>query len=243
MVHEMEEGPARSRRRLSWDDLSDDPLEVISRQSDIISLARFARCFQGVCGALGRDESLPFDLPCLLHAEDDNWPDNLNKDYTMAAVMGLDNLTVPAYMPYIMTSYWAGACGDWQLTINEGCMWELKNLYTGTAIPVPPLRRAGFAAYGPFRYIREQAECKLVKVLIASTPLKIGTTWWYHLITVFETLIVVLHMGPDSRWRVLKNHLLPPEKYVDAAYVRSHYYAVANRGDVYVWNTLLYGKI
>ena len=103
-------------------------------------------------------------MPCLLHAEEDNWPDNLDKDYTMATVMGLDKLTVPAYMRYIMTSYWAGACGEWQLTINEGCIWELKNLYIGEAIHAPPLRHAGFSTHGPFMYSREQVECSLVKV-------------------------------------------------------------------------------
>lgn len=240
----MEEGPARRRGCISWDDVSDDSVEVTSGRSDIISLARFARSFHGVSAALRRDEKLPFDLPCLLHAEGNNLPHHLDKDYTMAAVMGLDKQTIPAYMPYIMTSYWAGACGEWQLTIDDGCMWELKNLYTGTAIPVPSLRQSGFAAHGPFKYSREEAECTLMKVLIASPPRKIGTNWWYHLIAVFDAFIVVLHLGPDRKWRLLKNHQLAPATYVDVAYYRSQYYAVtANTGDVFVWNTAMYGKV
>ena len=120
---------------------------------------------------------------------------------------------------------------------------QLMNLYTGQTIQVKPVSTQGFYVCSAFRYERWPAQTSLVKVLIAGTPVKVSGHWWYHLIAVFDTFILVLNKERYEQWRILSNTGLAPERYVDALYHRGRYYAVtADSGNVLVWEPNVYGE-
>ena len=123
-------------RPSGWGDVPDDVIQVISSVSDIISLARAARCSVQLSAALGRDTRLPFGLPCLLHTDPSTWPDDWEHAGTTAALTGLDTPSVPAYVPSINPqNLWAGSNGDWIVTAySQLTRMQLMNLYTGQTI-------------------------------------------------------------------------------------------------------------
>ena len=69
---------------------------------------------------------------------------------------------------------------------------------------------------------------ELVKIQMPVAPYKIGDSWNYYLIAVFEKFIAIMRGGSDHDWRILRNDHLPPSRYVDAILDAERIFAVTS---------------
>ena len=235
-----------------WGTIPDDTVQVITNRSDPLSLSRFGRAVPGIRDAVDRVAAIPFDLPCLLHSNPSNWPNDRSQDErsTDASMMPLDSLPMPASVIMEQGWRWAGYRRNWVAIVSVvPTQWKLMNLVTGVSITVPSIEDAGFTPEaGPFSYLYEDmAFSRFVKIHIADEPYLTEAGLSYDLIAVFNTFIAIIQVdgGENDRWTVLSNDFLSPGLYRDAIWVtNAAIFAVSSDGGkVFVWDPYRYGTL
>lgn len=57
-------------------EIASGPLDDITANSDLLSIARLARGIPGMRNAIEADPRFPFGSPCLLHSDPMEWPED-----------------------------------------------------------------------------------------------------------------------------------------------------------------------
>ena len=236
----MEGGAAN--RVCPWSTIPDDAVEVISARTDALSLSRFGRAVPGIRDALrrlwhnpGPVNSIPYDLPCLLHSDPFTCPNDrtMYGNSTVGTMMPLDSPSMPASVVMEQGSRWAGYKRNWVAIVGESMVdWKLVNLVTGVSLDLPSVEVAGIHRTGQpliFQF-KGLASSQLVKIHIAKEPYFLDSgVWSYRLIAVFDAFIAILDpdCNDDIRWRLLSNNFLAPGFYRDAVWYRNRIFAIS----------------
>ena len=71
-------GSSKSRHFVS--EIAPGPLEEITSNADLLSIARLARGIPGMRNAIESDPKFPFGSPCLLHSDPIVFPDDRTEE-------------------------------------------------------------------------------------------------------------------------------------------------------------------
>ena len=104
----------------NWAEIKDDPLEVICKLSDPISMSRMSYSVRDLHSTLERVAyrlpSFAYDLPCLLHTNPFTWPEDKSEEGKIieASLMPLEgpSITSPIILPK-ESCRWAGYRRNW----------------------------------------------------------------------------------------------------------------------------------
>ena len=146
-----------------------------------------------------------------------------------------------------LNEQWAGANGDWIVTVGLGFKWGLVNVYTRRKIPLPPIE--GFDETDNallFHEVGEEEEgvtLKLQKIVICKVPTADKGYEDFSLIAIFDHAIAVLNGIALYGWTILKNQFLGYySTYSDAIMHEDLLFAVTASGTLYAWEPRSFGK-